>query len=366
MWPPRSQPLAGLAVFFILILCLLAGGARAEETAEPRLVNVGVYVSPPFVVSQSDGYSGMAIDLWEKVAGRLKVVSDYRQFQNYGELVDAVSKGAVDVAVTNLTITESRAKIVDFTHPWFDAGLRIMVPDNDGTSPSEVFGRLADSGHLRTYAWIAVCIFLATMFMTLFDRRFDMDFPTKWRDGLAESFYHVMSIATSGKTNRRNLFGWLGRAWQAMWMVCGIAIIAYLTSSIASVMTVAELSNEINSLADLRGKVVGVRAGSVSEAYVKKLYITTKPYDHIDEAAAALARDEVDAVVADSPVLEYFVFTHPDMHLKVIGNTFQPDKYGFAFTVGSPLTRPASIAVLAAQERGDLEAIRSRYFGFAP
>lgn len=359
--------MAGLVIFLALAMLLFTGGTRAEENqVQPRTVTVGVYLSPPFVFRQGESYSGMAIELWERVAGKLKVASEYRPFQNYGELVEAVSSGAVDVAVTNLSITENRANLVDFSHPWFDAGLRLMVPSNDGTSFGEVLGKLGDAGHLRTYAWIVICIVLATLLMTLFDRRFDADFPRRWREGLAESFYHVMSIATSGKTTRKNLFGWIGRTWQAVWMVCGIAVIAYFTSSVASVMTAVQLTNEINGLTDLRGKIVGVRAGSVSEAYMKSLFIATAAYDHIEDAATALVNAEVDAVVADSPVLEYFTFTNPEMNLKVIGNIFQPDKYGFAFTAGSPLRRPASIAVLAAQESGDLEALRARYFGFAP
>lgn len=359
--------MAGLAVFLIFLTSLFTSAAQGEEPpSQPRIVNVGVYLSPPFVVRNGQSYSGMAVELWEKVAVKLKVVSQYREFKNLGDLVEAAASGAVDVAVTNLTITESRADIVDFSHPWYDAGLRIMVPANDGTSLSEVLGKLGGAGHLSAYAWIVGCIAFATLLLTLFDRRFDAEFPRRWRDGLAESFYHVMSIATSGRTSRRNLFGWIGRAWQAVWMVCGIAVIAYITSSVASVMTAAQLTNEINDLGDLRGKVVGVRGGTVSEAYMKSLLIGSVRYDRIEEAAAALANGQVDAIVDDKPVLEYFAFQNPAMNLKVVGNVFRPDKYGFAFAPGSPLTRPATIAVVAAQENGDLEAIRARHFGLTP
>jgi ABC-type amino acid transport substrate-binding protein len=356
-----------LAACLILLTSLFTSAACGEEPPpQARVVNVGVYLSPPFVVRTGQSYSGMAVELWEKVAVKLKVVSEYREYKNLGDLVTAVADGAIDVAVTNLTITENRAKVVEFTQPWYDAGLRIMVPANDGTSVSEVVGKLGGAGHFATYAWIIAFIVLATVLMTLFDRRFDEEFPRRWRDGLAESFYHVMSIATSGKTSRKNLFGWAGRAWQAIWMVCGIAVIAYLTSSVASVMTAAQLTNEVNELGDLRGKVVGVRAGTVSEAYMKSLLIGTVRYDHIEEAALALAHGQVDAIVDDKPVLEYFVFQNPEMNLKVVGDTFRPDKYGFAFTPGSTLTRPATNAVVAAQENGDLEAIRVRHFGQTP
>jgi len=74
--------------------------------------------------------------------------------------------------------------------------------------------------------------------LTFFDRRFDKSFPESWREGIAESFYTVMSVATSGKPAKRsNLFGWVGRIWQGLWLVCGVAVVAYVTSSVTSVMT---------------------------------------------------------------------------------------------------------------------------------
>ncbi|MGH7003890.1 MAG: transporter substrate-binding domain-containing protein, partial [Alphaproteobacteria bacterium] len=227
------------AVLLALSALAAAGFAHAQEPAPaaPQVMKVGVYISPPFVMKEGTDYSGMAIDLWERVTDRLKLVSDYEEFRNYTELVDALATGRIDAAVTNLSITESRAERVDFTHPWFDAGLRVMIAANDGASLAEVIGGLGSAGHLKTYAWIIFAILLATALLTVFDRKFDADFPRRWRDGIAESFYHVMSIATSGKASRKNLFGWAGRIWQGFWMVCGVAVIAYITSSITSVMT---------------------------------------------------------------------------------------------------------------------------------
>lgn len=84
---------------------------------------------------------------------------------------------------------------------------------------------------------------VAKAIVTLFGRRFDPDFPKRWRDGTAESFYQVMCMATSGKSSHKNLFGWIGRIWQALWMAVGVAIIAYVTSSIESVMTASHIEN---------------------------------------------------------------------------------------------------------------------------
>ena len=44
-----------------------AGQASGAVTGEAPL-KVGVWVSPPFVMQTADGYTGMAIELWEELA----------------------------------------------------------------------------------------------------------------------------------------------------------------------------------------------------------------------------------------------------------------------------------------------------------
>lgn len=348
-----------LALIFFAVFCVPAG----SQDAPLRPVKVGVYVSEPFVTNQGGAFGGMAIDLWQNVALRLNLASKFVEYPNYNELVKAVSENQVDAGVTNLTITESRAEVVDFTHPWFDAGLRIMTHTDAGNSWGELITNLEDAGHLATYAWIGIVILAATLFLTLFDRRFDQNFPRYWHEGFAESFYHVVSIATTGKSSRKNLFGWIGRIWQAFWLVFGIAVVAYVTSSITSVMTVAHITHNITGIADLQNKSVGVRSGSVSEQIMKERSIATVPFDHLPEAVAALVNNEVAAIVGDSPVLEYYAHKNPQEAIDVVGNVFSPDKYGFAFPRHSDLVKPASIAIISMYENEDIAELKDKYFG---
>ena len=350
-----------------LFLAFFPSSLLAQDAVTtPQVMKVGVYVSPPFVIAEGNSYTGMAVELWERIALRVGVVPEYQEFENYAALVAAVADGTVEAGVTNLTVTERRAQLLDFTHPWFDAGLRVMVHSNPQSTLGDIVTGLGDAGHLANYAWLAFVILLATIGLTLFDRRFDPDFPSRWREGLAESLYHVMSLATSGRTSRKNLFGWIGRIWQAVWMVIGIAIIAYITSSITSVMTASHLNNQISSVADLQGKIIGVRAGSVAEDYMNATFVNTMPFNHIEEATQALLNGEISAIVGDKPVLEYYAHTHPDLPLDVVGNTFHPDKYAFAFKPGSPFRKPVSVAIIALEENGEIEKLRTEYFGQQP
>ncbi|MFC5386805.1 transporter substrate-binding domain-containing protein [Aquamicrobium segne] len=306
----------------------------------------------------------MAIDLWELVAGQLGIASRYIEYENVGELVSAAASGEIDTAVTNMTATRERAERIDLTHPWFDAGQRLMVRKDGGAGTGSLLRGLSASGHLRAYAWIAFVIVLATVLVTLFDRKFDRDFPKRWRDGVAESFYTVMSVVTSGKSPaRKNLFGWMGRIWQGLWLVCGIAVLAYVTSSVTSVMTALSLTNQINSVADLSGRIVGVQPGSVSEDYARQAGLNTRPFHHIDEAADALVNGRVDAVLGDAPVLEYYTHKNSGRGLTVVGPIFMPDKYAFGLPHDSELTRPLSVEIIGLHESGRLAEIRAGYFG---
>src|SRR5699024_7737798 len=141
---------------------------------------------------------------------------------------------------------------VDFTQPWFDGGMRLMVRSEQGTGLRSIVKGLAQAGFITAYTWIIFVIALATILLTLFDRRFDKSFPLRWREGIAESFYTVMSVVTSGRPPaRKTLFGWLGRIWQALWLVCGVAVLAFVTSSVTSVMTTLAITNQITSVDDL-------------------------------------------------------------------------------------------------------------------
>lgn len=357
-----------VALFSALLAFAFANIATAQESEQSRpqtgRLTVGVYESPPFVMKDGERFKGMSIDLWERMAADLDIEADYVELDTLRELVSATANGLIDVAVTNLTITRDRAESIDFTHPWFDAGLRILVNEDRTAGFWDIIGGLQASGHLRAYGWITAIIVVSTILLTFFDRHFDKNFPRRWREGIAESFYTVMSVATSGKPpSRSNLFGWVGRIWQGLWLVCGVAVLAYVTSSVTSVMTTLSLTNQINSVEDLPGRPVAVFSGSVAETYARRAGMDARTFAHLGEAVDALVQGRVAAVIADAPVLEYYAHSNPQQPVTVVGPIFEPDKYGFGLPQGSNLTRPLTVELIGAHENGVIEEIRARYFG---
>jgi len=351
------------AVFLIFSVPLSFPAVAQVASPTIQSVKVGVYESAPFVVRENGQYSGMAIELWQDLEKKVGLSSTYQSYPSFRKLIEAVQRGEIDAAVSNLTITRQRAQSIAFTQPWYDSGLRIMTTNTGSGSFQDVLDGLIDTGHLATFAWMLILAFLATVIITLLDRKLDSEFPRRWREGLADNFFHTMSILTTGKTTHKNLFGWVGRIWSAIWMVIGVGIIAYITSSITSVMTTTSLTNQIHSLSDLAGKTVGVLEGSVAEDYIQELGMQTRSYPDMEESVQALVSDEVDALVGDAPVLEYFTHSRPAQPVRVVGNVFHPDKYGFGFALQSELLRPVTLELLGLREQGRIRDLRVKYFG---
>ncbi|WP_435655909.1 transporter substrate-binding domain-containing protein [Brucella pituitosa] len=360
-----SKPKILLAAFFFLPFFLSAiSNSLAQQQATPsEPLIAGVYVSAPFVNKDGQSYSGMAIELWEKSAKALGRQYEYREYPSFEALIAAVESGEVQAAISNLTITKERAARILFSQPWYDAGLRIMVAKDSGGGFWQVISGLEQAGHLRAMLWLVSFIVIATVFLAFFYRRFDETFPLQWHVGLAESFYEVMSVATSGKITRPNVLGWLGRISGGLWMVCGVAVIAYVTSSVSSVMTALSLTHQINSVADLPGRTVGVLGGSVAEIYGRELRLDIRSYEDTQEAVDALRNGDIEAIVGDAPVLEYYVHSNPRSALSVVGQIFHPDKYGFGFQHNDPIAHAVTLQILAEQETGELGVLRRKYFG---
>ncbi|MEJ5902422.1 transporter substrate-binding domain-containing protein [Ochrobactrum teleogrylli] len=354
-----------LSAFVTLTLLLSAIGSSLaqQQTAPPRPLIAGVYVSAPFVTKDGDRYTGMAIELWEKSARALGRTYEFREYPSFEALISAVENGEVGAAISNLTITKERAARILFSQPWYDAGLRIMVANENTGGFWQVISGLEEAGHLRAMLWLVSFIIIATVVLAFFYRRFDKTFPPEWHVGLAESFYEVMSVATSGKITRPNILGWLGRISGGLWMVCGVAVIAYVTSSVTSVMTALSLTHQINSIADLPGRTVGVLGGSVAETYGRELRLEVRSFTNLQDAIDALSSGEIDAIIGDAPVLEYYVHTKQDSGLSVVGAIFHPDKYGFAFQHNDPIGHQVTLQILAEQETGELGVLRRKYFG---
>lgn len=73
---------------------------------------------------------GFDMDILHEIADRAGFEVDLRTM-DFNGIIPAVQTGNVDLAIAGITITEEREEIVDFSDPYYDSGLRILVDANN-------------------------------------------------------------------------------------------------------------------------------------------------------------------------------------------------------------------------------------------
>lgn len=120
---------------------------------------VGVKVAPPFITKLEDGtLGGVTIGLWRTIARNLGISYRLRELR-LPDLLAALEAGTVDVAASALTVTADRERRMDFSHPFFNTGFGIAIPNpvEQGTLTT-VLDSLFSWAFLRDLATLALVL----------------------------------------------------------------------------------------------------------------------------------------------------------------------------------------------------------------
>jgi len=356
----RVRLAVGLIAMGQGFVALLPGAA--VEPARP--LRVATTPKPPFVLPETNPLSGFSIDLWNEVARRMQVQFDWK-IVAYGDLISTVERGEVDVAISAITMTPERERTVDFSFPYFDSGLRIMVRADEK-------GRLIDM--LRSFPWrstvelfaaaLAILFVLANI-VWLVERRHNAKYRKGYRRALGEGLWGSTLIIATGEYGDSESSGVAKRITVGTMWLLGVVLVAVFTASVTSSQTVARLRSDIRGPEDLPGKTVGTVPGSIAAAYLTKQGISFIPITSPDEGFSLLSKGTVQAIVYDAPSLQYWAARHGDTGLQVVGPIFRPEKYGIAVAEGSPLRKPINEALLQIFEDGTYEQLYRKWFAAA-
>jgi len=330
------------------------------RSAEP--LRVGVVGESPFVV-KGPPYSGISVDLWEKIAAANVWTSQYTGFPTVEEGLGSVASGGTDILIGNVGITKDRLAKVEFSQPFLRSGFQIMVAEARPHSAARLGENLLDILRARIFWCLAAVVLAFTVLVFLFERKHNPEFPKTGTEGVAEAFYYVVTLALTGKSAYKGFPGTLGRLVMVGWIVLGMITVAYLTSSITSNMTLEKLGARIAGPQDLPGKTVAVVEGGLAEQNMRDKGVTVFPTKDLAAAVEALLQRKADAVVDDAPVLQSYDFNNPRLPITEVGPVFAPQNYGFALAIGSPLRIPLNKALLDLEEAGSVARIFRAYFG---
>ena len=113
-----------------------------STTAFAQTPTVNVATDPSFVPfemldPETGEMIGFDMDIINEVADRAGFDVNLTTMEFSG-IIPAVQTGSQEIAIAGTTITEERAQVVDFSDPYYDSGLRIIVrADNEEVSSLE-------------------------------------------------------------------------------------------------------------------------------------------------------------------------------------------------------------------------------------
>lgn len=129
-----------LLVLFVFVVAVSLVGCSQQQTTQqpqatvkPAILKVGsdtTYAPFGFQDENSKEYVGFDIDLI-KAIGKQAGFEVQLQSMNFDGLIPALEGGTIDVAISDMTITEERAQKVLFSKPYYTAGLSIMVKKDE-------------------------------------------------------------------------------------------------------------------------------------------------------------------------------------------------------------------------------------------
>ncbi|WP_303287889.1 transporter substrate-binding domain-containing protein [Marinobacter sp. SS8-8] len=106
-----------------LALTVAAGTVSAETL---RVVTDPSFVPFEMMDQQTGEMIGFDMEIIREVADRAGFEIDLNTM-DFNGIIPALQTGNVDIAIAGITITDQREEIVDFSDPYYDSGLRILV-----------------------------------------------------------------------------------------------------------------------------------------------------------------------------------------------------------------------------------------------
>jgi polar amino acid transport system substrate-binding protein len=370
------QPILSTLFFTLFIVSIFLTPVHGISqttslTPEKQNITVGVREIKPFVIKNGDDYSGFSIELWDKIAERADLkTTKYQVYPNVGDLLTSVQENQNDIGVAAISITADRKDKVDFSQPMFNSGLKILVPYNSigdgGSSGNDVFSKMYSAIRTKEFAWLIGTTLLLSLIPAhvlyfIEGRRERGIFSKSYFPGIFQAFGWTMTTLAIGTED--SLKTRTGRIMGIVWTYVGIVFIAFFTANITSDLTTQKLQDSISSVSDLVGKRVASVKNSTASQYLDGLNIAHTNVDVVDDAFKQLNDGNVDAVVYDSPSLEYYESHEGKGKAKTVGDSFKHENYGIAMPIGSPLRAKVDKALLKMQEDGTYTDLYNKWFG---
>lgn len=347
----RLQALVVSALLALTCACAHAQPAASRNPSLPdRELIVAIREVPPFVMKRHDGsWHGISIDLWRRIADRLHLRYRFSEQASNQDIIDGIANGSLDLGVAALSVTAARDRIVDFTQPYFTAGLGVAVLTGEPRWLA-IYRTLFSFGFFQAVAILLGLAMCVGFLVWLLERRQTEHFRGGAK-GLGTGFWWSASTMTQSGGGDQAPATLPGRLVAIGWMIASIITVAVFTAAVTSTLTQRELQGVVHDTNDLRHARVGTLAGSAAVGYLDRERIAHQTFPTTRDGLTALQAAALDAFVYDKPLLTWIVLQDYSSKLRVLDLVLEHEHYAIALPKsGSPLFRAVNASLLEETE----------------
>ncbi|GMI89253.1 GLUTAMATE RECEPTOR 2.7, glutamate receptor 2.7 [Hibiscus trionum] len=319
---------------------------------------------------------GYSIDIFEAVMAKMPypvpfefvpfVTPERKAAGSYNDLVAQVYNRNYDAVVGDITIVANRSLIVDFTLPYTESGVSMLVPIRDKKKKNAwVFLQ-----PLTSDLWITSgCFFVFIGFVVwILEHRINTDFRGPPAHQVGTSFW--FSFSTMVFAQREKVVSNLARFVVIIWCFVVLILTQSYTASLASLLTVQQLQPTVTDINELlkRRESIGLLNGSFVEGILlglkfdkSQLRYYGSPEELHELFVKGSANGGISAALEEIPYIKLFLSKYCGK-FTTVEPTFNTDGFGFVFPKGSPLVADISRGILNVTQGDEMEHIQNKWF----
>ncbi|XP_043501790.1 glutamate receptor ionotropic, NMDA 2B isoform X2 [Polistes fuscatus] len=366
--------------------CLMDRGVHCRVAKESEFTEVDIQSA-----QKNDSFfqccSGFCIDLLQKFSEEIGFTYELVRVEDgkWGTLENGKWNGLIadlvnrktDMVMTSLMINSEREAFVDFTVPYMETGIAIVVAKRTGIISPTAFLEPFD-----TASWMLVgivAIHTATVMILLFEWLSPSGFNMKTnpspnhRFSFCRTYWLVWAVLFQAAVHIDSPRGFTARFMTNVWALFAVVFLAIYTANLAAFMITREEFHEFTGVDDHRlarpwshkpmfkfGTIPWSHTDSTLAKYFKEMHTYMKAFNKssVAEGIEAVISGEMDAFIYDGTVLDYLVAQDEDCRLLTVGSWYAMTGYGLAFSRNSKYLQMFNKHLLDYRDNGDLERLR--------
>ncbi|XP_040032789.2 glutamate receptor ionotropic, NMDA 2C isoform X5 [Gasterosteus aculeatus] len=336
---------------------------------------------------------GFCIDILKKLSRTIKFSYDLYLVTNgkHGKLVRGTWNGMIgevvyrraDMAIGSLTINEERSEIIDFSVPFVETGISVMVARSNGT--------VSPSAFLEPYSpavWVmmfVMCLTVVAVTVFVFEYLSPVGYnrslvSAKTPGGptftIGKSVWLLWGIVFNNSVPIENPKGTTSKIMVLVWAFFAVIFLASYTANLAAFMIQEQYIDTVSGLSDKKFQkphehYPPFRFGTVPNGSTERNIRSNYPDMHmhmtkynqkgVEEALESLKTGKLDAFIYDAAVLNYMAGKDEGCKLVTIGSgkVFATTGYGIALQKDSRWKRLIDLALLQFLGDGDTQRLET-------